>query len=49
MNYTTTITEEDLQEFIDSDVTDGNVWVEITDIEFDSKSKSLKVEFWIHR
>jgi len=49
MEYTTIITKEDIQELIDSDVTDGNGWVEVNQMFYDEKTETLKVIFDIRR
>ena len=43
------VTKEDIGEFIDSDVTDGNGWIEVTDMKYDEKTEILKVSFDIRR
>jgi len=49
MEYTAILTKEDIQEFIDSDVTDGNGWTEITDMKYNEKTECLIVKFDVRR
>lgn len=49
MNYMTILDKDNIEEFIDSDVTDVQGWVNVTNMEYDKDKKCLKVYFDIGR